>query len=36
MCEVDPYSADYFDDSELSEGDFIDGDDSIDDFRGIL
>jgi hypothetical protein len=36
MNEEDTYNADYFDDSELSEEDFIDEDDSIDNFKGIL
>ena len=36
MSEEEFYNSDYFDDSELSEEDFIDEDDSIDNFKGIL
>ena len=34
MYEEDNYDADYFDDSELSEEDFIDDEDDL--FKGIL
>ena len=34
MYEEDTYDADYFDDSELSEEDFIDDEDDL--FKGIL
>jgi hypothetical protein len=36
ISEEEGFDVDYFDDSELSEEDFIDEDDSINNFKGIL